>query len=579
MAKWIYNRPYEFCSPAELDVARVLAKLGDGWTIRWGFYYDTDREGDFLVLGPTGGVLVLEVKGGQLRKLDTTGRWEGSEQDHPLMQLSAEWKAVIERMQSFANGRQVPFVKKALCVPEITIEQNATEFRGMERSLFVDRRDLADFVTTWHERLFEKNLPVPPDSRKVFTDAFASDISPKALKHFVSETDRVLLRHLQGDYEILEMLDGNRQLFVEGGPGTGKTWLALEQAYRLAESGNGQRVLLLCYNLALANLLSELVAKRKPKRGEVVVRSWEGLSRELFAAVGVGWNEPEAYADRYRYYTEEVPGLVEEIVGDPQFKPAFDALVVDEAQDHDTTLNGTTRGVGWWDSYFRLLKNGTDAPMAIFYDPEQRPIFRQPHFFDSAALRVRLPRSAHLRVWYARRYARPIFDYLKTLRSPTTDRIVESMRAKSSLPEGPGVEIHQVAAGQMKTRLHDVIARWVADGLCRLDQILILAPHQQAKTSLAGCDKLGEWPLLEGFQRSPGGMNLLSVRRAKGLDSLGIILVDFPHFDEIAEGQDKMDFFMGASRARQLLAVLHLGSVRSSPSQRTTDPNNDRSRT
>lgn len=99
MAKWIYNRPYEFCGPAELDVARVLAKLGDGWTIRWGFYYDTDREGDFLVIGPTGGVLVLEVKGGQLRKLDTTGRWEEPEQDHPLMQLSAEWKAVIQRME------------------------------------------------------------------------------------------------------------------------------------------------------------------------------------------------------------------------------------------------------------------------------------------------------------------------------------------------------------------------------------------------------------------------------------------------------------------------------------------------
>ena len=46
---------------------------------------------------------MLEVKGGQLRKLDITGRWEGPEQDHPLMQLSAEWKAVIQRMQSFAD--------------------------------------------------------------------------------------------------------------------------------------------------------------------------------------------------------------------------------------------------------------------------------------------------------------------------------------------------------------------------------------------------------------------------------------------------------------------------------------------
>lgn len=281
MAKWIYNRPYEFCGPAELDVARVLAKLGDGWTIRWGFYYDTDREGDFLVIGPTGGVLVLEVKGGQLRKLDTTGRWEGPEQDHPLMQLSAEWKAVIQRMESFADGRKIPFVAKALCLPEITIDPTMTEFRGIPRQLIVDRRDLADFATTWHRQLFDKNLPITSDARKVFMEAYAADVAPKALKHFVSETDRILLRHLQGDYGILEMLDGNRQLFVEGGPGTGKTWLALEQAYRFAESAGGQRVLLLCYNLALAGLLSDLVAKRKPQRGEVVVRSWEGLAKDL----------------------------------------------------------------------------------------------------------------------------------------------------------------------------------------------------------------------------------------------------------------------------------------------------------
>ena len=61
-----------------------MARLGDEWVIRWGFYYETDREGDFIVLGPTGGVLVLEVKGGDLRKLSTAGRWEGSSRDHPV---------------------------------------------------------------------------------------------------------------------------------------------------------------------------------------------------------------------------------------------------------------------------------------------------------------------------------------------------------------------------------------------------------------------------------------------------------------------------------------------------------------
>jgi hypothetical protein len=57
MARWIYQRPIECCDSTELIVAKRLALLSDDWVVRWGFYYDSDREGDFLILGPSGGVL------------------------------------------------------------------------------------------------------------------------------------------------------------------------------------------------------------------------------------------------------------------------------------------------------------------------------------------------------------------------------------------------------------------------------------------------------------------------------------------------------------------------------------------
>ena len=50
MARWIYQRPVDCCDSTELVVAKRLARLGDEWVIRWGFYYETDREGDFIVL-------------------------------------------------------------------------------------------------------------------------------------------------------------------------------------------------------------------------------------------------------------------------------------------------------------------------------------------------------------------------------------------------------------------------------------------------------------------------------------------------------------------------------------------------
>src|SRR5215469_5297787 len=112
MARWIYQRPVDRCNLTELAVAKRLAHLDDQWVIRRGFYYETDREGDFIILGPTGGVLVLEVKGGDLRKLSAIGRWEGPSGDHPVAQLSAEWRAVIDALRESANDGDVPFVAK-----------------------------------------------------------------------------------------------------------------------------------------------------------------------------------------------------------------------------------------------------------------------------------------------------------------------------------------------------------------------------------------------------------------------------------------------------------------------------------
>ena len=69
MARWIINRPEEHSSEGEIKVARELARLSDRWIIRWGFYYEDSngqsREGDFLILGPHGGRMVMEVKGGK----------------------------------------------------------------------------------------------------------------------------------------------------------------------------------------------------------------------------------------------------------------------------------------------------------------------------------------------------------------------------------------------------------------------------------------------------------------------------------------------------------------------------------
>jgi hypothetical protein len=45
MARWIYQRPIGCSDSTELIVAKRMTLLLDDWVIRWGFYYDSDREG------------------------------------------------------------------------------------------------------------------------------------------------------------------------------------------------------------------------------------------------------------------------------------------------------------------------------------------------------------------------------------------------------------------------------------------------------------------------------------------------------------------------------------------------------
>jgi hypothetical protein len=533
--------------------------LDDQWVIRWGFYYETDREGDFIILGPTGGVLVLEVKGGDLRKLSTIGRWEGPSGDHPVAQLSAEWRAVIDALRESASGGDVPFVAKALCLPDVDIDPKAASHKEIDRNLIVDRGDLASFETTWRRLFADRSYTVSKRERKVFLDSVAKEISPRAIQHFISETDRIILRQTTAEYHVLDMLRGNRQLVVEGGPGSGKTWLALEQAFRFAN--DGLQVLFLCYNVALAEQLSVLVSKRKAQKGEVIVRSWETLSRELLDAAGVGWDDPISPAEREIYFGDVVPSLMRDIARDQVVKPRFDALVVDEAQDHDTCWPGSesdNTNAGWWEIYWKLLREKTNARMAIFCDRTQRPLFRQRDRFDVTRLFKRLSQPVQVSLQFTLRYSLPIFRFLKTLKSDATASLVDNLRSRVSLPEGPDVELHDVEPTRTATKVEEIVSRWVRDGFCRLDEILILSPHGiKAKTSLANHSMIGEWPVVGIDERKPGSLALISVNKAKGLDSLAVIMIDVERFENLATPQEQMNYFMGASRARQLLAIVH----------------------
>jgi hypothetical protein len=241
-------------------------------------------------------------------------------------------------------------------------------------------------------------------------------------------------------------------------------------------------------------------------------------------------------------------------------------LIVDEAQDHDTRIPGFPadwKGPGWWGVYWALLKEGINARIGAFFDLAQRPAFRGGGGFDPGALlALEGFRPVQIKLFRTVRYTRPIFEFLKGLHSAAVTELNAGLVQRGSLPDGPEVVIRDARPTDVAAEAQTILSSWFEQGWCRPEQVLVLSRHSRKEDSaLHGCESLARKPLVNHLQRRSGEIGLLSVNRAKGLDALAVLLVDYAPWEMLPE-TEHAGFFMGASRARQLLGVIQTIDVR-----------------
>ena len=552
MPLWIYNRPPSETPTSERDTAAHWQRLPAGFRIRWGYSFQdgaTWREGDFVIQGPEGHLLVVEAKSGAPEPDPATGEWNTEDGSNPVLQLEKQWSGVVRMVREEAHqmGIRAPWVAQALALPHVEMDAGQFGFAGGSRHRILAGTDLKYFEEWWASLMDGRRLgSTLGEAQSLFDRLFVKGKPAGSNTWTLDFADRLIERQTRTQFEVLDALEFHSQFLFRGGPGTGKTWVALELARRWTAAGRG--VLFLCYNLELERWLRTVCGRLAPG---VAVYSFESLGTEFLGCSA----PPTDPAARRAYYDAVLPQCMVQRVQADDFQPSFDAWIVDEAQDHDTAPDPSDAGPGWWGIYPGLVRGGWEAPIAVFADGRQR-LARRQGAYDESRLLERLPGIVQVVLKRPLRYTRQLAEFFAGMSGWLWPEMA-AWNVGSSLPEGPEPELLEARSdAEEAARVAEVLERWFRLKLVVPADVLLLYPSSsRIPPWLGAVPGIVFHAGAEGCP--PEAVAAVSVHKAKGLDRRAVVLVGLPPWEAL--GSDPylaQTYGIGVTRAQQLLCVV-----------------------
>ncbi len=328
-----------------------------------------EYEADLVVGWPGLGVAVIEVKGGQVSRRQ--GQWYQSSAGttHPMKDpvvQAADCKHVVHRLLS-QRGSEAARARFAHLVafPFTSIGADWS-YAGCSRGMILAQSDLADAAERVREAIEQHGTgytPLTSEGLESLLKVLEGELPAQTTLLGWAEENEAYVDQLTRDQaRAARMLREQRRLKVIGGAGSGKTWLALEQARHLA--AHGERVALVCYSRGLARFLQRMTA------------TWPAAHRPayvgLFHALPLQWGAEPPPADdaveHSAYYEERLPAQLGDLAARLDRQDKYDAIVVDEAQDFSAA---------WWPPTLACLRDPGTGGLYAFLDEGQRVFERE----------------------------------------------------------------------------------------------------------------------------------------------------------------------------------------------------------
>lgn len=343
-------------SNAERKIFETIRSSGD--TDRWVCLHSLGLgrhehqrcgEIDFLLITENG-LFVLEVKGGRIRRQD--GRWiytnrydkEHSTTRGPFEQ-ARDAMFSLERRLKDRFGRDSDATRLlfgyGVITPDCVLKEEIEQHEGAEvAGLVYDADDRVHSFRRYVDRLTQTTRAMQPGrrmapsdkQRKAIVSYLRGDFEAVLPLWIETESVKRAIRSLEpAQCDVLDSIDDQPRMIIQGGAGTGKTLLALESARRAVF--RGKSVLLLCYNRLLARALQDTIEKARIGNHIKVCSLYSYLHQLVeespfrsdyeSACAGISKNE---------IYGKVLPEYAQLAAMDDE-GPRFDQLIVDEAQD------------------------------------------------------------------------------------------------------------------------------------------------------------------------------------------------------------------------------------------------------
>lgn len=514
---------------------------------------------DFFVLAPQLGLFALEVKGGRVSR--TNGVWyftnkygiSNSKIRGPFDQAKEGIFSIIEVLKKRLDPQHQD-LKNVLfgfgvMFPDIEYEVSSID---EEQWLIFDVRnghDVKKFIQRlaigcrrkWESiyGLFdESKLPSIADTRYLASILRGDFDYAISLQSQLRNVDEAIIQLTMEQYRCLDQIDDNPRCLIQGGAGTGKTLLAIEEVKKSVT--RGEKTALICFNSNLASWLQNYFSFMPSELQPTFIGTLHKYMTQLMIDNGVQLLYPSLEKEQNEYFRWQMPSKTVSLLNSESDK--FDKLVIDEAQDLISS------------SYLEVMDASLKKGLArgrwtMFGDFSMQAIYLgNPTASDMKKLLDDYSSYINFKLTINCRNTEQICEEIMTVTGFST------ISGLSLRIDGPPVEYFTYSSPSEQLErlgvLIDKLLRKSVEGA----QITILSPRKRENSVLA---LMSEYTIGDFHVGPQNEITFSTIHSFKGLENTVIILTDIEDF---SSGQL---MYVAYSRARSALYILESESASS----------------